>query len=185
LRQILRLIGFSFLSAVSLETAVAIVDWLARWDWLKAFMMDHPHFATFIRTPFSYLCLIVAGFLFLFAERTLKQPRLVGRYINSRLMPDLGSATMKTVFDSEAKRPGWDEARFDWDWFLEVQVTNDSETPATIDRVETKVWIGKIWKRKFFDIEYLASVVTSKPANRRRSGRRCCTLSCTFRASLI
>lgn len=155
MRQVLRIIGFSFLSAVSLETVVAIVDWLARWDWLKAFMTDHPHFATFIRTPFSYLCLIVVGFLFLFAERKLKQPRLIGRYTNSRFVPDLSSATVQMVFDSEAKKPGWDETRFDWDWFLEVQVVNDSETPATIDRVETKVWIGKIWKRKFFDIEYL------------------------------
>jgi hypothetical protein len=155
MRQTLRILGVGFLSLVSLETTIAIIDWFARWDWLKAFMIDHPHFATAIRTPFSYLFLLVLGYFFLFAERRLKQPRLIGRYANSRIAPDLSSATMQMVFDTENKVPGWDEHRFDWDWFIEAQTVNDSETPTTIDRVAIKVWIGKFWKKRFIEVKHL------------------------------
>src|SRR3989442_1778655 len=87
MRQSLRILGFGFLSLVSLETAVAIIDWSARWDWFTKQMVDHPHFAAFIRTPFSYLILILMGFAFLFIERRLKAPTIIGRVTNLHALP--------------------------------------------------------------------------------------------------
>jgi len=159
MRQTLRVVGIGFLSLVSLETLVGILDWVARWDWFSSVILNHPHFAVFVRTPFSYLALILMGFAFLWAEREIKEPKLVGRYTNSRTIPDLKTATMKMLFDSERKAPGWDDARCDWDWFVEIQMANASETPTTVDQLKVKITVGPKWGKKrlaeFYHLEDL------------------------------
>ena len=55
---------------------------------------------------------------------------------------------MQAVFDSENKKPGWDEQPIDWHWFLEVQLANESETPVTIEDVQIRVRVGPKGQRK-------------------------------------
>lgn len=105
-------------------------------------MAGHPHVAAVMRTPFMYLILLAVGWVSLRAERQLKLPNIVAKFVNSRLVPDLSTTTMKTVFDSQAKKSGWDEETIDWDWFIEVQLANDSDTPATIEKVEARAIAG-------------------------------------------
>jgi hypothetical protein len=50
---------------------------------------------------------------------------------------------MRDLFDTKAKTPGWDKREFDWDWFIEIKVANDSETPVTIENVEYRLRVGK------------------------------------------
>lgn len=154
MRQALRVLGIACWSLVYAETGIAILDWFSRWDWLKAFMVEHPHFATLIRTPFSYLLLLILGFLFLSAERRLKQPRIVARFVNSRIIPNLKTTTIKAVLDSDAKTPGWEAHKLDWEWFIETQLANDAETPTTIEEVRVRISIKrKWWKREAVKVE--------------------------------
>jgi hypothetical protein len=156
MRQTLRLLGIACWLLVSVKTVIATIDWFARWDWLRDFLLSHPRLATLIRTPFGYWSFLILGFLFLYAERRLKQPGIVARRTNSRVIPDLHTATMKVLFDTEKKTPGWDEHRFDWDWFIEVQMTNDSQTPTTIDGLEVTVSVAeKRRKRRTIEAQHL------------------------------
>jgi hypothetical protein len=146
MRQSLRILGFGFLSLVSLETAVAIIDWSARWDWFTKLMVDHPHLAAFIRTPFSYLVLIVVGFAFLFIEGRLKTPKLAGRVTNLHALPDTATTTMAMLFIEEKKEPGWNEQPLNWHWFARIKIVNESEIPTTVDAIEVRIkWK---WKRR-------------------------------------
>jgi hypothetical protein len=140
---------------MSFNALIGVIDWLGRWDWLKAFMLVHPHIAHFLQTPFASLSLLAVGLLVLWAERRIKQPEIRARYTNFRATPDLHSATMKMLFDAEKKRPGWDEHRFDWDWFIEVQMVNDSETRATFDDLKVEVSTGLLWNKRVFQVQHL------------------------------
>src|SRR5271170_5191787 len=148
MRRGLRIFGYLLLSLLSADTLIAIIDWLGRWDWLRGTMLGHPHFAAFVKTPFPNLILLILGFSFLWAERRLREPKLIARYTNSRWMPDLHSATMQMLFDSSGATPGWDEHRFDWDWFIEVQMVNDSDTPATVDGIGVSIDFKPKWWSK-------------------------------------
>jgi hypothetical protein len=116
---------------------------MARWEWLAGFMASHRYISAFVHTPFVYLALLILGFAFLTAERRLKMPNLLGRFVNSQIIPDLHSVTLKDVFDSDSKKPGWDEIKLNWVWFIEVQFVNDSDTRTTIDHIEVEVSTGK------------------------------------------
>jgi hypothetical protein len=155
MRGILRATWYTCLGLVSLDSAIWIIDWLGRWDWLNAFMSAHSQIAQFFHSPLPYLFFMVLGLTSLWAEKRIKEPHIVARYVNLRAIPDPHSATMQMVFDTEQKKPGWDEARFDWDWFVEVQMVNDSETRTTLDRLEAEIYWGPKWKRKEFEFRHL------------------------------
>jgi hypothetical protein len=155
MRRTLKVFGYACLSLLSVDIFIGVIDWLARWDWLESMMLAHPHVAALVRTPLASLVLLVLGFTFLFAENRLKEPRLVARYANSRVVPDLHTTTMRVVFDSQKKASGWDGTRIDWDLFVEVQFANSSETPCTIDGLKTEVSIGPRWNKHIFRTQYL------------------------------
>jgi hypothetical protein len=148
LRQTLRLLGVGFWSLLSLDILIGAIDWIARWDWLKSFMLAHPLFAAFVRTPFVYAVLLILGFIFLQAERRLKLPKIQARFANSRLIPNLGTTTVQTMFNTEKKKPGWDEEPIDWHWFIEVHLVNDSDTSTVIEDVEIKARTGTSWPKR-------------------------------------
>jgi hypothetical protein len=155
MRPTLRVVGYFFLGLLSVDTLIGIVDWLGRWGWFVMFMSLHPLFAKVIRTPFTYLFFMVFGFLALWAERHLKTPNIIARYIKFRAIPDLHSATMRDFHDAQRENSGWDEQRLDWDWFVEVQMANGSETPTTMDSLEAEVSTRKRSRRKLFQIQRL------------------------------
>jgi hypothetical protein len=154
MRKALRIFWITFLSLFSADVFIGFIDWLARWDWLESLMLGHPRMASFIKTPFSSLVLLVLGFAFLAAEKRLKEPRIEARYINSRIVPDLHSTTMNVMFDSDMKTPGWDEHKLDWDWFVEVQLANSAETPTTIDSLKHEIFVGSRWNRQVIRTQY-------------------------------
>lgn len=119
------------------------------------FMSAHPLLAQFLHTPFPYLFFMVIGLLSLWAESRIKEPHIIARYTNFRTIPDLHSATLGTFIDSQQKKPGWDEQRFDWDWFVEVQMLNDAETRTTFDRLEAEFALGPKWRKKVFKFKFL------------------------------
>jgi hypothetical protein len=88
------------------------------------------------------LCLGVC-ILTVYGTEYLKLPKIVARFTNARTLPNLHSATMRDLFETEAKTPGWDKREFDWDWFIEIKVANDSETPVTIEDVKYRLRVGK------------------------------------------
>jgi hypothetical protein len=144
-RKVQRTIGIVFWSLFSVEIVIGILDWAGRWDFLKSFLMGHPRFAAFVRSPFAYLALFVFGLLFLKADRLLKQPRLLVRLIRSQTMPDENTTPLIALLDSELKAPGWDDRKLDWHTFLEFQVTNESENSTTISGVEALAVIRRGW----------------------------------------
>src|SRR5262249_37351173 len=103
----------------------------------------HPSLRPIITGPsFPLLCLGLC-MLSVYGQEWLKQPVIVARFINSRIVPNLHSVTLRDVFDSEAKRPGWDERPLDWWWFVEVKLVNDSESQVTVEDLVTRVRVGK------------------------------------------
>ena len=66
----------------------------------------------------------------------------MARYTNSRIIPNLHTTTVQTVFDSEQKKPGWDKHEIDWYWFIEVRLGNESDTPITVEDVRGIVRVG-------------------------------------------
>jgi hypothetical protein len=147
-RRTLQMLGYGLLCIFSVGTLIAIVDWFGRWDWFKQLMENHPRYAAFVRSPFSYLFLLFIGLMCLFAEIRLKKPRIVGKFLNSRITPNLKTTTMQVVFDSDAKRAGWDEHKLDWEWFVQVQLANDSDTPTTIEQVRVTVVLKRKWGKR-------------------------------------
>ena len=121
-RKTLRLLGYFLWSVLTFEVLIGIVDWFGRWDLLNSFMAAHPQVASLFRNPFSYGVLLVLGFVFLRAEQHVKAPRIRARFVNSRTLPNLHTTTMQVMFDTENKKPGWDEHPIDWHWFLEIQL---------------------------------------------------------------
>ena len=106
MRGALRVSWYSCLGLLSFSSAIWIIDWLGRWDWLKAFMLANPQVARFFHTPFPYLLLMVIGLTSLGAEKRMKEPHIVARYTNLRAIPDTHSATMQMLFDTEEKKTG-------------------------------------------------------------------------------
>jgi hypothetical protein len=153
-----RIVGFAFLSLFTAETAIAILDWLARIDWLKEFMLAHPNIAGLIRTPFSYVALLILGFGFLRAEQWLGRPRILAKFVNGRMFPDGQTTTMQMLFDQEMKVPGYNQMGIDRHWFIEVQLANESETPTTIVKVKVRVRAGRWWNRKSYTAEQHAEM---------------------------
>jgi hypothetical protein len=147
-RRLFRLLGFACWSLLSVGTVIAIIDWFARWDWFNLFMLNHSRIAVFIHTPFTYLVLLVLGFLFLKADRELNQPKIVAKFVNARMFPDLSTTPTSVLFDTEMKTPGWDEVKIDWEWFIEVQLVNDSDAPTTIENVEVRTTVGSKWRKE-------------------------------------
>lgn len=119
------------------------------------FLAAHPLLAQFFHSPIPYLGLLVLGLTSLWAERQIKEPHIAARYGNFRSVPDLHSVTLQMVTDAEHKKPGWDKHRFDWDWFVEVQMVNDSETRTTFDHLKIEITLRQGWCRKPLDFTYL------------------------------
>lgn len=145
MRQTFRILGTFLLSLLSLDIVVWFVDWMARWEWLENFISAHPYLDKFVHSPVVYLALLIGGFVFLQAEKWLKQPRIVARLTNSREFPNMHRVTMKTVFNEAEHQPGWDLEKLDWEWFTEIQLANDSDIPTTVDDVEVRVRVGHRW----------------------------------------
>ena len=145
MRKALRTTGIVLWSLFSIEVAIGILDWAGRWDYLVAFLKDHPRTAAFVHTPFAYLVLFVLGLLFLKSDRILRQPSLLVRLLNNRNMPDESTTPVAAIFNSAAKTPGWDETKLDWHTFLEIQVTNDSDIATTIAGAEARARIKRGW----------------------------------------
>ena len=148
MRRLLRICWISFLSLFTADLLVALADWSARVEWVKSVLTAHPNVAAFVRTPWVMFVLLLLGFGFLWADRKIKLPRISARLVNTKLVPRLRTVTLQQVFDEESKKPGWDQYESDWDWFLEVQMVNESETPTTIEDVEVRVGVV----RKFLGI---------------------------------
>lgn len=150
-RQTLRVMGIGFWSLLSVDILVGLFDYWTRWDFLSSFFTSHPHVAEFTRRPFVYLALLVLGFVFLQAEKRLRLPLIRARYTNVKTSPNLAKITMRSVFDSEMKKPGWDTEELDWFCFVELQLANETATPVTLDEVESKAWAEpQNWKEKVF-----------------------------------
>jgi hypothetical protein len=143
-RHTLRILGWGFLSLVTAETLVGIIDWFARWDWFNQVMLDHPHLASFIRTPVSYLVLIIVGFSLLFIERKLKTAKITGRIVSLEGLPDTATTSMAIALIEEEKKPGWNEHPMNWHWFAKIVLVNESETPTTIGEVQVRLK----WKQR-------------------------------------
>src|SRR3989442_4948590 len=74
-------------------------------------------------------------------------------------MPNLHTATMKDLFDTEEKKIGWDERKLDWWWFVEIKLANESDTPTTIDTLGARVLTGRgICRRRQEDIHLFQDV---------------------------
>jgi hypothetical protein len=138
------------LLALSIDSLFAIVDNFGRWDWLENAMLSHPAIAVVLRGPlFPLLCLGVA-LLAVYGKEYLKLPSVMARYINSRTIPNLKSVTVKMLFDTESKAPGWDLQEAEWYWLIEVRLANESETPITVEDIEGRVRVGgNKWIRWF------------------------------------
>jgi hypothetical protein len=46
------------------------------------------------------------------------------------------------VFDTEQKKPGWDQHEVDYFWLVEVRLANESETTITVEEIRGKVRTG-------------------------------------------
>jgi len=145
MRRILRLSGILVLTLVSLDFIIWLLDYFARWDFVKSVLERYPKLEWFVQTPYVYLVLSLVGFATLYGQYKVRQPYILGWYTNARLCPDLHSATMQMMFDTQDKKPGWDEHKFDWNWFLELRLVNDSDTPTTVHEFEARVRAGGSW----------------------------------------
>lgn len=142
MHKILKLCAYGLLSFFSLALLVGLADWSARWDRIKGTLDAHPHLAAFVRTPLFMLIPLVLGFAFFWAERKLGLPRIGARLVNGCLVPRLRTVTIGQTFAAANKEPG-DQHKNDWDWFLEVALANQSDTPTTIESVEAVVKVRR------------------------------------------
>jgi len=142
MRRLLRLFGIAIVTLFSLDLIVWILDNFARWDFVKSILQGHPKLEWFVHTPYVYVFLLGVGFATLYGQYKVRQPHIFARYTNARLCPDLHSATVQMMFDTQEKKPGWDEHKFDWNWFIELRLVNDSDTPTTVHEFEVKVKAG-------------------------------------------
>ena len=146
MRNVLRIVGYGLLSIFSADLFVAIADWSARMEWVKSVLDRNPHTARFVRSPLFMGLLLLLGFGFLWAERKIKLPRIRARFMNCKLVPRLRTMTPQAVFDAEEEKPGWDKHQGTWDWFVDVLLTNESDTPTTIEEVDVRLQkIRKFW----------------------------------------
>lgn len=169
MRRLLHICGIGILSLVSSQTIIALLDWLARWDWLKTFMDAHTTIATYIRTPISYVVLLVLGFSALSAERRLKQAHLVAKWTNWWFCPDLKTTTWGAEVDEKNKTPGWDTRPLNWHLFVEVQFANDSDTPATLEGAEAALRVGRFGKS--VETAHMSNVASQIDRSRNSDGK--------------
>lgn len=95
------------------------------------------------------MVLLAVGFATLYGQYKVRQPHILARYANARLCPDLHRTTVQALFDTEQKKPGWDtKHKFDWNWFIQLRLVNDSDTPTTVHEFEVKVKAGGSWSRR-------------------------------------
>jgi hypothetical protein len=64
-------------------------------------------------------------------------------YTNSRIFPDLHTATIGDMFNTESKKPGWDLKELNWHWFIEIKLVNESDTPVTVEEFEVRVRVKR------------------------------------------
>ena len=110
-------------------------------------MLTHPHIAYFFHTPFIYLIILCGIVASVWIQKYVREPNLKGRYTNFRAVPDLHSTTLKEL--------GNGLTRYDWDFFLEIQMVNDSDTRTTVDDFETEISLGLPWNETMFQSKRL------------------------------
>jgi hypothetical protein len=142
MRRLLRYCGIAFLALFGLDFLLFLLDNAARLDFIQSFLTDHPKLDWFAHTPYVFAVLLGVAFVTLYSQYKVRQPYIIARYTNARLCPDLHSATTRMMFDTQQKKPGWDKHKFDWNWFIELRLVNDSETPTTVHEFEVKVKAG-------------------------------------------
>lgn len=148
MRRLLRICGIIFLTLFSLDFLFFLLDNAARLDFIQSLLTQHPKLDWFCHTPYVFAGLLGVAFVTLYAQYKVRQPYIIARYTNARLCPDLHSATMEMWFDTQQKKPGWDEHKFDWNWFIELRLVNDSDIPTTVHEFEAKVKAGGSWLRR-------------------------------------
>ena len=151
MRTVIRWVIRICIALLSIESIIALIDNLGRWEWLEGKMLAHPEIAALTHGPtFPLFCLGVC-FASVYGERYLKMPDIRAIYLNCRLNPDLSTATLQDAFNTEAKTPGWDEKEIGWHCLFDVRLANHSETPVTIEEMEAIVRVGgNKWLRKIF-----------------------------------
>lgn len=155
MRKVLRTVVYLLGSVSLFQIVVGIIDWSGRWGWLKNFTLNHSAVGWFFHTPFVYLAILIGIGMSVWIERHLREPNLLGRYVNFRAIPDLHSATMQMAFDAQNQTPGWDLARCDWDFFFDIQMVNDSDTRTTLDHFESEIATGRLRNKKVFQCKRL------------------------------
>jgi hypothetical protein len=138
-RKLFWITGFSLLSLFTADFLVSLADWSARLDWVRATLAEHPNVAVAVRSPLLMGLLLLLGFAFLWAERKVKLPRISARLVNCQVVPRMRTITVQALFDAQQEKPGWDRHEGTWDWFLEILLTNEAETPTTIEDVDFRL----------------------------------------------
>lgn len=162
MRSFIRWIIAACIAILSLDTVLQVIDYAGRWEWLEGQMTAHPIFANLIHGPFFPMLCLAVCLVAVYGERYLKSPEIRGFYLNSRLNHDLSTVTMRDVFDTEERRPGWDEKEIGWHWIIEVRLSNHSDYPVTVEEVEATVKVGgQKWLRKIFP--FLRKTIRMKP----------------------
>ncbi len=149
MRRAIRLAITVSILLLSFETIIAALEYWHLWEWLDEKMVAYPKFARLIHGPvFPLLCLCVC-IAAVYGEKHLRLPLIKARLVNCKLAPRLRTFSIGAVFDEQDKKPGWDLHKGTWDWFLEVLVTNESETPTTIEEIRFE--LRKV--RKFLGVK--------------------------------
>lgn len=162
MRKAIRLAIAACITLLSLDTIIQFIDYLGRWEWLENKMLAHPHLSALFHGPMLPLFCLGACLAAVYGERYLKLPDIRAVYLNSRLNPDLSTATLQDAFDTEAKKSGWDKKEIGWHWLIEVRLSNHSETPATIEEIEAIVRVGgNKWIRWIFP--FVRKTIRMKP----------------------
>ena len=93
-------------AVLSIDAVVAAIDSFGRWEWLRSQLLAHPSIASTVHGPtFPLLCLGIC-ILVVYGEHYLRLPDIKGVLLNSQSIPNLSTATMQDVFDTQAKKPG-------------------------------------------------------------------------------
>jgi len=121
---------------------------------------------------FVVACSLVAGSLLVWLIfhaylETRPNRKLHTRFINARVFPNIRTATMRDLVDSENKVPGWEKRRIGWEWFMEVQVVNGPR-PTTIEDIEVEVKLdGETKEARVLDDaeDYMIDMAMDENAN--------------------
>lgn len=132
MQRFLRIAAFLIVTLLSLETLFWVLDNVARWEWVEAFVSAHPYLAGVLHSPLMAFVLLWTYVAVRWGEKRLKFPEFIVEFSRMDAIPQLSAITAEMVIENQV-------GTVPYDFVLNIYIANRAEVSVFIRDIEASV----------------------------------------------